>query len=412
MNTIVRIAIITIVLFVSCEKSTEEPYTLKFYGDAYEDTGYSVAIANDGYIIAGLVTDIIRNGNFIDSSNKSMGIIKTGWDGNVVWKVSAGGKFDDLGSKILQNPDGSLLCIGTFTDTTTIIPIQTDVFAVKVSSSGNIEWQKHYGGAGNQTGIDAVKTSAGYLILCSTDVATMSGSDSTGNIAGRTDILLMTISDNGALVETSPPYGYSGDDIGVAIKSTNDGNFIVFGTTDRSEPGLGQDGNNLILLKVNSSGKAFQTKIIGGLKEEYAADIEVLSDGYLLAYTIGKDGENQEIWVSKLKNDIYAAPYFTNQVSIVNPNSTDNSAKVFAIAKYETDSFVLSGNSGKSNAAKMLVFEIDATGNLVQGHQVIKGSTGIQVAYDVTSGDDEYVIAVGKNSYDVNSMITLLKFKF
>ena len=409
MKTILKIAFLFLIIVGSCKKTDDQPYTLKYYGDAYEDIGYSVTIVSDGYVIAGQLTDITRSGNSISSSTKNMGVVKTGWNGNIVWKVSAGGKRNDWGSKLYQNTDGSLVCVGTYTDSTTVV--QTDAFVVKISSDGEIVWQKQFGGAGNQTGKDIVKTSDGYLVLCTTDLANMTA-DSTGNQAGNTDIILMKISDNGDYIETSPPYGFNGDDEGAAIKAANDGNYIVFGTTDRSEPGQGQGNGNLILLKVNSSGKAIQSRIIGSEEDEYAADIEVVSDGYLLAYTIGKDGDNQEIWVKKLKNDIYATPLFTNQILITNGSSTDNPAKVYAISKYMTDSFILSGNWGKSSAAKMLICEIDASGNLVAGHQMIKGATGIQVAYDVASGDDGYIIAVGKNSYDVNSMMTFLKFKF
>jgi hypothetical protein len=192
---------------------------------------------------------------------------------------------------------------------------------------------------------------------------------------------------------------------------------MVLGTTDRSDPG--QDNNNLLLIRINSSGFVTQTKIIGATgtdsaADEYAADMEVLSDGYLLAYTVGKDGGDQKVRVIKLKNNIYAAPYFTTgDIKITNPaNTADNSTAVYALSKYKTDSFILAGQSGKGTSGKMLIFEIDAGGNLVEGHQMIKGSTGTQVAYDVASGDDEYIIAVGKNFSDVNSMITFLKFRF
>ena len=206
-------------------------------------------------------------------------------------------------------------------------------------------------------------------------------------------------------------YGYPGNDDGQVIKPESDGSFMLFGTTDRSDPG--QDNNNLLLIRINSAGYVTQTKILGGKEDEYAADMEILSDGYMLAYVVGKDGTNQKSYVMKLKNSIYATPYFTNNVNISNPASTaDSSTCVHALTKYKTDSFILASQSGKGTAAKMLIFEVDANGNTVEGHQMIQGSTGTQVAYDVASGDDEYIIAVGKNSYDVNSMITFLKFKF
>lgn len=410
MKAVLRIAVVFLILFASCEKSNDEQYTLKFYGDAYEDIGYSVSILKDGYVIAGQVTDITRQAGFgIASSTKNMGIIKTGWDGNVIWKISAGKKWDDWGSKIYQVDDGSLICVGTATDSTAGV-LSTDVFAVKVTSAGTIDWQKTYGGAGNQTGIDVVKTSDGYVILGSTDLARQAVADSLGNIAGNTDILLLKIKDNGDFVE-SFVYGYPGNDLGKVINWNTDGSLMVFGTTDKSDPG--QDNNNLLMIRINTAGYVKQTKIIGGMEDEYAGDMEILTEGYLLAYTLLKNDGTQEIWVTKLNNDIYSSPVFpAHKITIINPNSSDNSACVYALSRYKTGSFILAGQSGKGSSAKMLIFEMDASGNLVAGHQMIKGSTGTQVAYDVVSGDDEYIIAVGKNSYDVNSMITFLKFKF
>jgi hypothetical protein len=412
MKTVLKIAILLLVLLASCKKSNDEQYTLKFYGDAYEDIGYSISILADGYVIAGEVTEITRQtGIGIVSSNKNMGIIKTGWDGNVIWKTSAGKKWNDWGSKIYKNTDGSLICVGTATDSTTAAGLNTDIFVVKVSSTGTIEWQKTYGGTGNQTGIDIVNTLNGnYMILGSTDVARQAASDSIGNIAGNTDIILLKIKENGDSVE-SFVRGYPGNDLGKVITWNTDGSFIIYGTTDKFDPV--QDNNNLLIMKINSAGYVTQTKIIGTNLDENASDMEVLKNGYLLTYNVLLNDGSQEIHVMKLSTNIYAPNVIDDKkISITNP--VDNSASVYAISRYKnnTASFILAGQTGKGSTAKMLILEMDSIGNPVAGHQMIKGSTGLQVAYDVTSGNDEYIIAVGKNSYDVNSMITFLKFKF
>ena len=49
---------------------------------------------------------------------------------------------------------------------------------------------------------------------------------------------------------------------------------------------------------------------------------------------------------------------------------------------------------------------------LMTVNEMIGSGTGIQVAYDVIWDDDDKIIAVGKNSYENNSMISLLKFNF
>jgi hypothetical protein len=414
MKAILKIAICFLILFAACKKSTDEQYILKFYGDAYEDIGYSVSILSDGYVMAGEVTDITRQDVVgITSSNKNMGIIKTGWDGNVVWKVSAAGKsgkrWNDWGSKIYQNTDGSLICVGTSTTDSTAAGFTTDIFVVKVKADGTIEWQKSYGGKGNQTGIDIVNMMNGnYMILGSTDLP---ATTTTGNISGNTDIILLKMKENGDSVE-SFVYGYPGNDLGKVLNWNTDGSFLVYGTTDMSDPG--QEKNNLLLLKINLAGFVTQAKIIGGTEDEYAGDMEVLSDGYLLTYSVLYNDGSQGIKVTKLNTNIYSTPVLLpKKLSIKNPASpSDTSASVYALSRYKTDSFLLAGQSGKGSSSKMLIFEMDATGNLVAGHQMIKGSTGAQAVYDVASGADDYIIAVGKNSYDVNSMITLLKFKF
>ncbi len=411
MKLILKMIILFLFLFVSCEKTDDEQYTLKFYGDAYENIGYSVSILPDGYAIAGQFTDLTRQAGLgIVASDKNMGIIKTGWDGSVKWKLSAGGKWDDWGSKIYQNTDGSLICVGTSSDSTAADGLTTDIFVVKVSASGTIEWQKSYGGPGNQTGIDIVNTLNGnYMILGSTDVERQPLSASTGNISGNTDILLLKIKENGDFVE-SIAYGYPGNDIGKVLTWNTDGTFLIYGTTDKSDPLQGN--NNLLLMKIDAAGSVTESKIIGTTLDEYAGGMVVLSDGYLLIYNVLQNDGSQEIHALKLSNNIYSAPVFDNNISVTNPLTNDKSAWVYSISKYKSDSFILAGQSGKGSSGKMMIIEIDASGNPVPEHQMFRGSTGLQVAYDVTSGDDGYIIAVGKNSYDVNSMITLLKFKF
>lgn len=416
MKIILRLAILTFFLFTSCEKNTDPFYTLKFFGDAYEDIGYSVAIVNDGYVITGQMEEITRSDNYITARNKNMGIIKTGFGGNVIWKVSVGGKFNDFGAKVYMLPDESLICAGTFTDTTTAVPVQTDIFIVKISASGVIEWQKKYGGPGNQTGKDIILTANGFMILGTTDVVRNPVTPSSGNIAGNTDLFLLRLATNGDSIGKQA-YGYPGNDGkygSVVIKPDRDGNFIILGTTDFSDPG--QDENNILLMRINSAGAEIGKKIIGGITEEHAADIEVLPDGYLIAGIVGKDGEEQKILVTKLKTDIHAIPYFSNILEISDPDQKNvNSSGVYAVSKYNDDSFLLAGYTGKIGIgvpAKMLIFEMDGGGNPIEGHKMIKGGTGTQIAYDVTSGDDGNIVTVGKNIFDVNSMITFLKFRF
>jgi len=399
-----------IIILSSCQKPQENSDTiLKYYGDVYEDIGYSVAKSDNGYVIAGQLTDVVRTSpNVLDPNsinNKKMGIIKTGLDGNQIWKKSFGDS-PALGSKVLVLDDGSVVCTGFVTTSN----LTKDIFVVKVDANGGTLMQKIYPFAGNQSGTDIIKTPEGFLVLGSSDAARLPVTDSTGNAAGKKDILLLRINDNLEQIGNDPTIkGFPGNDIGVAIKPDISGGYIVVGTTDRSELKTEQDKNNVILLRVNSIGDVTKTLIIGKKDDEYAADIEVTADGYIIPVTVGADGTNQSGYILKIPSDLYSSPTFGNAVF----NSSEIPSYSFkAISGYKSNSFVIAGQTGTGTLAKMLFFAIDADGNLLAGKKKIYGGTGAQVAYDVITDTDDYIIAVGKNSYENNSLITLLKFRF
>jgi hypothetical protein len=404
------IYILILLLLSSCQKNIEAPYTLKFYGDAREDIGYSVAIAPDGYIIAGQMEIMTRESDYIvDSlSNKQMAVIKTGWDGNVIWKVIAGGKNADMGAKVYQLSDGSVICVGTYSDTISNVSLnmKKEVFAVKISPAGSVIWEKTYGGPGNQTGKDIAESTTGFFILGTTDVLNAPVTDSTGNPSGKTDIYILSISATGDYLD-SYQRGFPGNETAAAIKKDINGNYIVLGTTDRSENGSGQAGNNLFILQLNSIGQVIGKRIYGTADDEYSSDVEVLQDGYLVAGTIGNSSTTQQGYLVRLKRDIFVAPEFWWKYSVNNYSTSFNS-----VTTDNNGNFLIGGYVNINPGLRMLVAAIGANGNLLDGMTMIKGSTGDQIINDVVSGDDGYIIGVGRNTYEVNSMISLLKFRF
>jgi glucose/arabinose dehydrogenase len=132
----------------------------------------------------------------------------------------------------------------------------------------------------------------------------------------------------------------------------------------------------------------------------------VLQDGYLIAGTIGSSSSPQQAYIVKLKRDIFAAPEFTRKFTV------NYSTAVSSITTYSGGNFLIGGYVNINPGLRMLVAEIDKDGNLVEGKTMIKGSTGDQTVNDVVSGDDGYIIALGRNTYEVNSMISFLKFRF
>jgi hypothetical protein len=398
---------IFIFLFSSCEKNQDENnILLKFYGNAFEDIGYSVALTDDGYIISGQLTEMV---SYTDGEKavKKPGIIKVGNDGKLIWKTCISDRQTGVALKVISLDDGSVISTGFIIDSSTL---RRKLMVVRLNPEGSVALQKVYGNSGNQSGTDIIKTTEGFMVLGTTDVERQPLTEATGNMSGKTDVLLLRINNNLEQIVVPTAIGYLGNDAGSVIKKDINGGYIVAGTTDRSESG--KAGNNIFLLKINSDGSATQPVIFDNSDDEYAADIEILSDGYLIAGTVGADGTDQSVYISKISKNIYDAPLLINKIKIPSTSSSINSFSVKAISRYKTSSFVMAGLAGSGSSAKMLIFIADAEGNPVPGKVMIAGSTGSQIAYDVVSETGGDIIAVGKNSYEKTSMISLLKFRF
>ena len=73
--------ILMLILLSSCEKNKDTNESLlKFYGDALEDIGYSVVRADNGYVIAGQLTEVNRpTQNYILTSPSGRKIGRASW---------------------------------------------------------------------------------------------------------------------------------------------------------------------------------------------------------------------------------------------------------------------------------------------------------------------------------------------
>jgi len=395
-----RILFVVVIIFLaSCEKGETDDTILKFFSKAYKDTGNSVAISKDEqgndlyYYICGQFTDTLSN-----NAKLNAGVLKAGLDGNMIGSATISGDTESSAAKIIVLDEGDIVCTGYVLDSASS---KKDLFVWHLNPDLITEKLKIYESPDNQYGVDILETLEGFLVLATTDSQTES------NPLGKKDILLVRIDSDLEPLSEIPAQGYDGDDEGIAVKADRRGGFITVGTTDRSEPSSGQAGTNLIIIRLNSNGSTTEPRIIGGTANEAASDFEVLSDGYLIAGTTGNPGTTQKGHIWKIPTDIYDAPEYENEIDIGQiPYS------LRAMCRYKTNSFLLAGQHGAGLSARMLIFPIDVYGTPDEGLMKITGGTGTQIANDVASGDSDNIITVGSSSYENNSMICFLKFRF
>lgn len=162
-------------------------------------------------------------------------ITQPGKNGNGIGSSSVtliGGSNDDLGQKIILTSDNGLLVVGTSSSndgTFSGLGIgNRDIFALKMNSSGNIEWVNTFGGSSSDRAKDVIEDSAGNYII--TGYSGSNNGDFSGFNRGGNDIFLIKISPNGQLIWTRT-YGGSDDDFGYALAEGPNGGYVVTGST-------------------------------------------------------------------------------------------------------------------------------------------------------------------------------------
>ena len=156
-------------------------------------------------------------------------------DGTVVWQITLGGDQRDQARDIVQTSDGGFLVVGLSNsgisgNKTTATNGLYDVWLVKLNATGQIVWQKNYGGTNNDAGQRIIELNNGnYLIAGNSD------SDVSGNKTvpsnGSTDFWTLTIDDLGNVVNQNA-YGGSGKDNCYDIQKLGASELVLIGYSD------------------------------------------------------------------------------------------------------------------------------------------------------------------------------------
>ena len=95
--------------------------------------------------------------NFTSAGNNDANVVKLDSSGNLAWARQFGGTGSDEGFSVAVDGSGNVYLTGHFSDTVDFDPGggtlnltsagNTDVYVVKLDSSGNLVWARHFGGS-------------------------------------------------------------------------------------------------------------------------------------------------------------------------------------------------------------------------------------------------------------------------
>jgi len=214
------------------------PEQYKTYGGTGNDDAEDVLQTTDsGFIIAGFTTSTDGDVTY-NHGQMNYWVIKTNDTGGIQWQKTYGGSYVDAAYSIKQTPDGGYIVAGlsysydgeiTNHHGTDVIGVgdSSDCWVVKIDDTGKLQWEKSYGGSGNDEASSIQLTNDGGYVVAG---YTRSGNGDVTNNHGAADYWVIKISDTGAL-QWQQTLGGSDDDIGTSVLQCTDSNYIVAGYT-------------------------------------------------------------------------------------------------------------------------------------------------------------------------------------
>lgn len=287
----------------------------KTFGGNLIDILYSIRQTPDGGYILGGSSGSGLSG---DKSQPSQGnldfwIIKIDASGNMVWNKTYGGdSADDLFSLNLTS-DGGFIIVGNSEsgqagDKSNASLGLLDFWILKLNASGIKQWDKTFGGINYDTGYDIQQTSDGGYIVGGISASGIDG-NKTQPKKGILDIWVLKLDTfgNKAWEKT---FGGSGQSLISNIRQTQDGGFIIGGLSDsgligdKSEPNLG--GFDSWLIKTDIQGNKVWDKTYGGPNDDYITGLDETTDG---GFILG-GGSASDISSDKSQNSFGSTDYW------------------------------------------------------------------------------------------------------
>jgi hypothetical protein len=387
-----------------------ETIAAKTFGGSKNDVAQSIVKTSDGgYAILGYTQS-----NDFDIANKTnesfdFWLMKFSSEDNLIWSKTFGGSDDDRGTDIIATNDGGFALLGYSKSNDGDASLNAgsqDFWVLKITSDGNLSWQKTFGFAGADYGTCLTETNDnGYLITGVLDVTASGGqgnAKSSQKHAGG-DIWAIKIDNTGTLV-WSKFYGGSFTDAPLGVVKTTDNGFVIAASSDSNDFNISNNKGtyDFWVLKIAADGTLVWEKNFGGSEIDEPRGITATNDGNFIIVgdtrSSDKDVANNngaaDLWIIKVSNDgnllwekTFGAASFDVARSI--SNTQDNGFIISGSSRSSDASFT---NQGQNDA---WVLKVDASANLIW--QKFVGGTEIDFLYDAVELNNKNIIAVGES---------------
>ncbi|AEK73694.1 hypothetical protein GQS_09000 [Thermococcus sp. 4557] len=212
----------------------------KTYGGKGWDRAHAVAIAENG--------DIIVVGDTSFGAGKSdLWVLRLDKEGHVKWQKTYGGRNSDWGRAVAIASNGDIIAAG---GTRSFGAGMSDIWVLRLDSGGNVNWQKTYGGSGEEWATEVALDPNKDIIVV-------------GNAGGDVSVLSLDSTGN---IKWQKTYSGRLSDVANAVAIAENRDIIVAGHT-RS---FGDSSGATWVLRLDSNGNARWQKTYSGNYQDIA----------------------------------------------------------------------------------------------------------------------------------------------
>jgi len=240
------------------------------------DKLFSAVETQGGFVLVGLTY------SFGDDSE--VWVVKIDGDGNEVWSKTYGGAMEDAG-RAIASIEGNHYVVAGYTNS--IGNGDYDFLLLKIDASGNMAWNKTYGGTQSDKAYAIAETAGGCVAV----------GDTRSKGEGESDAWIIKVDVNGNLV-WDKAVGGEGFDMPTCIAVSNYEGYLVGGFTFS----FGNGERDFWLFKVDDSGNVLWSCTVGrsAFEEAYAA-LEVAEKEFVMVGWTNSIGEGYyDFYVAKI----------------------------------------------------------------------------------------------------------------
>jgi len=202
------------------------------------------------------------------------------------WQNSFGGKGRDLLYNAKSTPDGGYILVGSSTSSKSGDKSQdnqgaNDIWVIKIDALGKIQWEKSFGGSGDDIPVDVIVTSKHEYVIAALSNSAISELKSVATY-GANDYYIIKLDQKGKLI-WEKTYGGEYDDRIHSIVETTDG-FLLIGDSNSSISGnktIHQDKNGVWLVSIDFNGEIINQNNLSLTDENYMISFQKQPDGYV-----------------------------------------------------------------------------------------------------------------------------------